>query len=488
MFLPWHSLARPADYRFVFIGAGPAGLHLAQLLAARGRVLVVEAGNTDDTTSSGDDMYQLDVTGLYYPELGTRLSAFGGTSNHWGGHSRPFAREIFADRPGIPGWPIDYDAYAAYLDGAGKFLNLAPFDPPGGPLSITSGVLAGHEHLTATPFLYSNPIVRLGDPGFVSAMSVHPDIDVLMDTRLLDIDLSPDGARVEAISLLHRPSHETAMVPVSRLFLCAGAIENARILLWSGRKYARGNPLLGGPNELTGTHFQEKPNFWPVELFVDSRADLSGTAIDFAQPHLCWELTEAFRLQHGLPRFGVFPGTGTALSPDDPLMEAVSKLYAHEAVSYVRLDPTFQWEQTPSDASFVKLSGDRDSDGVARAQLHWEISAADRAAYRKATLLFCGILSQNGVARGRFRPAFEGEDWSDVYIEGCNHHIGTTRMGKSSQDGVVDGDCRVFGIDNLFVAGSSVFPSGDYVNPTLNLVALAGRLADHVLRLDGELS
>jgi hypothetical protein len=60
------------------------------------------------------------------------------------------------------------------------------------------------------------------------------------------------------------------------------------------------------------------------------------------------------------------------------------------------------------------------------------------------------------------------------------HHMGTTRMGDSPLDGVVDQNCRVFGLKNLFIAGSSVFPSGDYVNPTLNLVALAGRLGQHI--------
>jgi choline dehydrogenase-like flavoprotein len=58
--------------------------------------------------------------------------------------------------------------------------------------------------------------------------------------------------------------------------------------------------------------------------------------------------------------------------------------------------------------------------------------------------------------------------------------MGTTRMHADARKGVVDAQCRVHGTDNLYVAGSSVFPSGGYANPTLTLVALALRLADHL--------
>jgi choline dehydrogenase-like flavoprotein len=61
-----------------------------------------------------------------------------------------------------------------------------------------------------------------------------------------------------------------------------------------------------------------------------------------------------------------------------------------------------------------------------------------------------------------------------------NHHMGTTRMAARSGDGVVDTDCLVFGTDNLYVAGSSVFPTGSCANPTFTIVALAHRLALHL--------
>jgi choline dehydrogenase-like flavoprotein len=65
-------------------------------------------------------------------------------------------------------------------------------------------------------------------------------------------------------------------------------------------------------------------------------------------------------------------------------------------------------------------------------------------------------------------------------MAGGKHHIGTTRMHADPKQGVVDPDCRIHGLANLYVAGSSVFPTSGYANPTLTIVALALRLADHL--------
>ncbi len=77
-----------------------------------GRVLVLEAGGRDLSVAQGEGYYDIEVTGRAYSTLGRRLSVFGGTSNHWGGHSHPLSPMIFNNRPGFPGWPI---AYADYL-------------------------------------------------------------------------------------------------------------------------------------------------------------------------------------------------------------------------------------------------------------------------------------------------------------------------------------------------------------------------------------
>jgi choline dehydrogenase-like flavoprotein len=97
---------------------------------------------------------------------------------------------------------------------------------------------------------------------------------------------------------------------------------------------------------------------------------------------------------------------------------------------------------------------------------------------RRSTELLAAEMSRLGVGevvslwdRGERRPPVVTGGW---------HHMGTTRMSADPGSGVVDADCRVHGVDNLYVAGSSVFPTSGYANPTLTLVALAVRLGRHL--------
>ena len=87
-------------------------------------------------------------------------------------------------------------------------------------------------------------------------------------------------------------------------------------------------------------------------------------------------------------------------------------------------------------------------------------------------------LSLAGSDWGRVRIDFD--DALSLPFKPDDHHMGTTRMHNDPKLGVVDENCKVHGTDNLFIAGSSVFPSSGFANPTLTLVSLALRLADHI--------
>jgi choline dehydrogenase-like flavoprotein len=126
----------------------------------------------------------------------------------------------------------------------------------------------------------------------------------------------------------------------------------------------------------------------------------------------------------------------------------------------------------------VTLTSERDALGMRRVRLTWRPTAAEHAE-----------LGQNIATLARSFGGWQGAvrvmvadsaDWPQPEIGWGNHHMGTTRMANDPTQGVVDADCRVHGISNLYVAGSSVFPSCGPINPTLTIVALAMRLADHI--------
>jgi choline dehydrogenase-like flavoprotein len=134
-------------------------------------------------------------------------------------------------------------------------------------------------------------------------------------------------------------------------------------------------------------------------------------------------------------------------------------------------------EQSPNPDSRITLLPQTDVFGIPRARLDWRIADGDWASMVRSMELTADALASEGIGRARM-DVTRGRPWST--LDWGAHHMGTTRMASNPRDGVVDRDGRVFDIDNLYIAGSSVFPTGGACNPTLTIVALALRLADHL--------
>jgi choline dehydrogenase-like flavoprotein len=136
-------------------------------------------------------------------------------------------------------------------------------------------------------------------------------------------------------------------------------------------------------------------------------------------------------------------------------------------------------EHAPNPDSRVSLGEGRDALGQRRVRLDWRLSSRDQHTIRRAREIIAEEMGRSGL--GRLKVVLDDEDaqWPQTITAG-SHHIGTTRMHADPNRGVVDADCRVHGMANLFIAGSSVFPTCGYANPTLTIVALALKLADHV--------
>jgi GMC oxidoreductase len=473
-----------SQYAFVIVGSGFAGQFLAEKLSKQGRVLLLEAGGRDDPLALGEGYYEIESSGIKTPALGTRLSSFGGTSNHWTGQSHPFSPTIFKDRPGIAGWPIFYEDYAVHLPEAQAWLGLPPFYPPGVTSSLERGLFANHPDLQVLQFQTPKPLPLLGDAVTQKRYSNYEDIDVLIDTRLVDITLNSIGEAVASAELVHFPSGRRRSIPVRALILCTGGIENARLMLWAGRKYTAGNPLNGGPNNLTGRFYTEHPVYHPVDIYFDSRADLSDGVLherDNRREHSMWLPSDSFFERHGLLRFGTLFYDTWHVESDDPEVADLDPRFLLATPHLTAARPAFKFEQTPHAASRVTLLSSLDRDGVGRTHLHWEILPGDFEKYRRGTLLMCELLAQKGFAKAQLRPEYRQKDWSGIEALRSAHHTGATRMADVATAGVVDRNCKVFGLSNMYVAGSSVFPHGDYLNPTLNILAMAARLA-HFLR------
>jgi choline dehydrogenase-like flavoprotein len=136
-------------------------------------------------------------------------------------------------------------------------------------------------------------------------------------------------------------------------------------------------------------------------------------------------------------------------------------------------------EQMPNPDSRIGLGRETDPFGLRKVTIDWQLTADDKRGMATGHRLFGTELGRVGF--GRFRSSVTDDDigWpEDMY--GDQHHMGTTRMHRDPRSGVVDENCRIHGVANLYVAGSSTFPTGGVANPTLTIVALALRLADHI--------
>jgi choline dehydrogenase-like flavoprotein len=141
-------------------------------------------------------------------------------------------------------------------------------------------------------------------------------------------------------------------------------------------------------------------------------------------------------------------------------------------------------EQAPNPDSRVLLAESRDPLGVRRLRLDWRLTDLDWRTYQKTA----EEITEAFVRAGAGHPSgpVETNTQDRVRLLHSNHHLGTTRMSSSPADGVVDADCRVHGVDNLYIVGGSVFPTVSWANPTFTVMALTLRLATHLrARLEG---
>ena len=136
-------------------------------------------------------------------------------------------------------------------------------------------------------------------------------------------------------------------------------------------------------------------------------------------------------------------------------------------------------EQTPDPSNRIKLGSEKDAFGLTRIAIEWELKQDDRERVWKTLEILAQEVGALSLGRLKLLRERSPRIWNSM-LGFSQHHMGTTRMASSPTTGVVDENCSVFGTQNLFIAGSSVFPTGSHVPPTLTITALSIRLARHL--------
>lgn len=479
-----------AGYDICIAGGGVAGIVLAYTLAGRGkRILLLEGGGYEFSENS-QSLYSGANIGREYFDLDvTRLRYLGGTSNHWAGVCRPLDVHDFKRRDHIDGsgWPIGITDIQPYLSEAREIMEISDF--PAEPALNGSG-----GRLKEFAFRFSPP-VRFGEK-YREFLASSDAVDVFLSANLIDIELDPDSGRVSAFAFRgYDEGGPIYKAYADRYVLALGGIENARTLLNANRQVPQG---LGNDHDLVGRYFMEHLHHTLGYYVTDSTKTRFGEATRYVSPTVEMMRREhianaGFRINIIDGRDdGSFAANARQLSRDVLCANEAVKDFVRRTIGPLRCHPDRSGElkvgseQIPNRNSRIRLSDETDRFGLRRPVLDWQLLPMDKKTIRTGALEIAKYFARNDIGRVKILdwvldendPLLPGLDKGEEV--GGNHHLGTTRMGASKQDGVVDRDCRMFGVENLYVAGSSVFRTAGHAHPTLTIVQLALRLRDHL--------
>ena len=514
------------------VGAGAAGIAIArELIGQQQRVALLTSGGLE--FARGPQMlYAGDNVGRPgYTPYRSRVRMYGGSTTRWTGHCRPLERLDFERRDWVPysGWPFPIDVLDPYYRRAHEVCRLGPYD-----YSPATWGAQGTRPLPVDPHTLDVRIYQFSHPTdfgkiYRDELEAARNVDVWLQADVLEIEATADVRQVTGLRVLTAPGKEARFV-ADRYVLACGGLENPRLLLASNRVAAAG---LGNRYDLVGRFYTDHA-FLFHGWFEPSQPDADRTlnAIDYDEvgskqrAHAALALAERTICTEGLndcavyfvrrPNFKVQPAYFSAgvksftqlvdmLKGQDLVdrsvgrhlinvaagLPALGTTLARQVVETVRPRPRLALktviETTPNPASRVTLGERRDALGMARVQVDWRINSGDQRGFSRLYEVMRSELARLGLGRLVEDPAVDTDGWPVSFSSGM-HHMGTTRMHDDPRQGVVDANCRVHDLANLYVAGGSVFPTGGIANPTLTIVALAIRLADHLKQTDGAAS
>lgn len=490
----------------IIVGGGLAGIALARELAGGPiRIAVLESGGRE-IDMDNQSLYAGSATVRApdnadrplndYPAQ-SRIRALGGSGHVWGGKCAPLDPADFAQRDWAPhsGWPMSREQLQPFYDRACDLLGIPHFgpdtpvlrDPARRPLDLDprDGFFPAPRYFSKI----SGGADKAAFDSFRTDFADAPNITVYLHANVTQVRLARKDDKVEGLDVACLGG--TRHTARARIYVLAtGGIENARLMLASNTVRPEG---VGNRYDLVGRFFQGH-----VTYAMDGDAETEGSAVHVAraesmalyvppgraQPHcvIGSGLTGQTRMKTGNFTLTLYnggpPGSGTPTQAETSVIrQAATRLDAGKDEGQL-LGCFAMTEHFPNPDSRITLdTADLDPLGMPRIKLDWVYSKADWDSFERTTAAMGDALGASG--QGRLCWPVQRTDYVAI-SSASRHHMGTTRMHADPKKGVVDADCRVHGAANLYVAGSSVFPTSGIANPTLTLLALTLRLADHL--------
>lgn len=523
------------------VGAGPAGITLAREFASTDlRVCLLESGGIDFDKNTQSLCQGESVDNLFGTLEDLRRLQFGGTANCWsirigdnqiGVRYLPLEQVDFEKRDWLPysGWPFNKSHLDPFYERAQVVCKLGTFAYDAKTWENTqTPQLPLSENVTTSMFQFGPRAVFTHE--YREKINHARNITTYLNANLVEIETDETAKTVTRLRVGSLSGKEF-WVSAKVFILAAGGIENARLLLVSNKVEKAG---LGNQNDLVGRFFMDHPlvkggklkpaspdifkntalydlrrvNNIPVmgklgitEAVREREQLLNLSAILFPVPK-SYQLKAVNSLKtllsfiHNpgirkdtIKHLGnviagldyIVPATYGALTKQEPFIPSLAwggwSDLSNIGQRFSEFEVWHQTEQAPFPDNRLTLTNDRDRLGRQKVKLHWQWHDIDIDTIKRSQDILKTEFARAGI--GELQVERDGE-LPKMLHPGAHHHMGTTRMHDDPLQGVVDSNCKLHNVSNLFIAGSSVFPTGGFANPTLTIVALAIKLADHV--------
>jgi choline dehydrogenase-like flavoprotein len=532
----------PADV--CIVGAGAAGIVIAlQLIDSGLDVLLLESGDLKPAADT-QALYAGEVADarLHSPPDRYRQRRFGGTTTIWGGRCMPFDAIDFEPRDFVAasGWPFPLEELLPFYPRANEICEAGRFAYT--VETAFAHPLRPMIEDFHSPNFTTNTLERFSCPTDFGArygkkLRSAKNIQVVLNANVTALHLDAAGQRVTRASVRTLSGRQFS-VQARRFVLATGGLEVARLLLASSDVQSQG---IGNAHDVVGRYYMchiagtvgalkiarplgavwhgydisDEGVYCRRRLALRPEVQRSRRIGNFiarlhhpritdpahrnavlsllflSRPLIPYEYAKRL---HGDGRAGVrtwikhisnvltdpFDAVGFAwhMLRDRKLAERkFPSIIIKSKANLYSLD--FHAEQQPNRDSRVSLSRDRDPLGVPRISVDWRYTSADIDTVARALALLAQDFRLSGVGTFDYDPAAIESEMIRYGAYG-GHHIGTARMGTDPRTSVVDAECRVHGVGNLYIAGAATFPTSSQANPTLTIVALSLRLAQRL--------
>ncbi|QGY04692.1 NAD-dependent epimerase/dehydratase family protein [Methylobacterium mesophilicum SR1.6/6] len=504
------------------VGSGPAGSTIARELTRSGlRVTMLESGS-HERQSDADALDEVENIGRARLSVDdqwhVRNRIIGGSSHTWGGRCAAFDEIDFEHRPWVPasGWPFRREILVPFLERSAEYLGLvsgegfsddrfwrlANRQAPAAPdprllLPFFWQFSRDGEHAYRFEYMRFGPRIddRLG-----------PNFTLLTNATVIRIDPVESGKAVSSV-IVAAPDGQRFTIPARTVVLCAGGIENPRLLLSSDSVVKGG---LGNDRDLVGRYLMDHPRgsiaSFPVESSREVERRFGRFTVRGNLFRAGLRLSPQLQREEGL--LNVAAWLGEEVAPGDPL-EALKRIASGRAklsedvgvlaaspgllvrglhqyfvqangfprkLSSLTLDA--MCEQRPDPDSRITLSDRRDRFGSRLPRIDWRVHPDEERSMRRMAEVARDSFAAMGLPVPELEPWVRHQAPFPDSITDVGHPTGATRMADDPTMGVVDADHQVHGVDGLYVAGSSTFPTAGHANPTQMIVATSLRLAD----------